>query len=89
MYFHSPAAGGEGCRSEATESLRVRDVLPFPRRRRGGMPERSDGIPESEGLLLAGNGLEIIQNLLSQEFNQRKMPVSDKKMSIQFKQRLL
>ena len=67
MYFHSPAAGGEGCRSEATESLRVRDVLPFPRRRRGGMPERSDGIPESEGLLVllfegeGGGAVEAVQ----------------------------
>ena len=48
-----------------------------------------DEIPEEEGLLLTGNGLEIIQNLLSQEFNQRQMPVSDKEMSIHFKQRLL
>jgi len=47
-------------------------------------------LPEgSEGLLLTGNGFEIIQNLLSQEFNQWKMPVSDKKMGIHFKQRLL
>lgn len=46
-------------------------------------------IPEAEGLLLAGNSFEIIQNFLSQEFNQRQMPVSDKKMSIHFKQRLL
>ena len=30
-----------------------------------------DEIPEEEGLLLAGNGLEIVLNLLSQEFNQR------------------
>lgn len=46
-------------------------------------------IPEEDGLLLTGNGFEIIQNLLSQKLNQRKMSVSDKKMSIQFKQRLL
>ena len=52
----------------------------------GRMPDKS---LEGEGLLLAGNGFEIIQNLLSQEFNQRQVPVSDKKMSIHFKQRLL
>ena len=46
-------------------------------------------IPEEDGLLLAGNGLEIVLNLFSQEFNQRQMPVSHKEMSIHFKQRLL
>ena len=47
-----PAAGGAGCRSTATESQKERDILRAPpRRRRSGMCELCEQIPERTGLL--------------------------------------
>lgn len=76
---------------KSTEGLLARDaILCFAgaRGERPGMSPKAKS-PEEEGLLLASNSLEIAQNLFSQEFDQWQMSVSDKKMSIHLKQRIL